>query len=303
VHLSLQPGLRAADASLALRLRSSQGGQHGVTLPEGAEPLSLSVNGRVQPLRDEGRVVTFPLVPGVQEVQIAWRMAQPIGLVTRMPAVDLGLPSVNASFELALPDGRWILALGGPRLGPAVLFWPVLAVVAGLSLLLGRVRITPLRSHHWFLLGVGLTQAPLPAAACVVVWLLALGWRGERGGALRSDVFDLLQIVLAMLTLVALGALFVSIEQGLLGRPEMQIAGNGSSAALLRWYQDRAAAALPRPWALSVSLWIYRLAMLAWALWVAQALIGWLRWGWRCFSAGDLWRSPRRRGSAAEVSR
>jgi hypothetical protein len=85
-----------------------------------------------------------------------------------------------------------------------------------------------------------------------------------------------------------------SIQQGLLGLPEMQIAGNGSSARLLRWYQDIAGDTLPRAWVISVPLLVYRLAMLAWALWVAQALLRWLRWGWGCFTAGGLWRPVRR---------
>ena len=29
-------------------------------------------------------------------------------------------------------------------------------------------------------------------------------------------------------------------------------------------------------------------------LWIAFALVGWLRWGFRCFSAGELWRPLRR---------
>jgi hypothetical protein len=42
--------------------------------------------------------------------------------------------------------------------------------------------------------------------------------------------------------------------------------------------------------------------MLAWALWLAQALLRWLRWGWQCFTAGELWR-PLRQGErpGAEV--
>jgi hypothetical protein len=47
----------------------------------------------------------------------------------------------------------------------------------------------------------------------------------------------------------------------------------------------------------SVSIWLYRLAMLAWSLWIAQALLGWLRWGFRQWSAGGHWlrlRAPRR---------
>ena len=77
-------------------------------------------------------------------------------------------------------------------------------------------------------------------------------------------------------------------------RPEMQISGNGSYAGLLRWYQDRAAAAPQGAWLLSVPLLVYRLAMLAWALWLAQAVVRWLRWGWQCFTAGESWRPLRR---------
>jgi hypothetical protein len=73
----------------------------------------------------------------------------------------------------------------------------------------------------------------------------------------------------------------------------MQITGNGSTAALLRWYHDRAGATLPRTWVVSVPLLVYRLAMLGWALWIAWAVLWWLRWGWVCFSEGGRWRRLR----------
>ena len=71
----------------------------------------------------------------------------------------------------------------------------------------------------------------------------------------------------------------------------MQIRGNGSTRELLRWYQDRSAPELPTAFALSVPMLVYRLAMLAWALWLAHALLGWLRFGWESFGTGGLWRS------------
>ncbi|EDN65325.1 hypothetical protein BGP_6668 [Beggiatoa sp. PS] len=37
-------------------------------------------------------------------------------------------------------------------------------------------------------------------------------------------------------------------------------------------------------------MWIYRIAMLLWALWISFALIRWLRWGWECFSTNELWK-------------
>jgi hypothetical protein len=301
--LSLRPGVRSTDATLALALRSSQGGQHFATLPEAAQLTRIAVDGAEQPLRQEGRRVPIPLAPGARSVEIAWREPTGMGLLLRGPEVDLGLPSVNAHVEVEVPPSRWVLLVGGPRLGPSVLFWPMLAVVAALALALARLGAAPLRARHWLGLGIGLTQAPLPAAALVVAWLLALGARGrlaepERAGSPLA--FDALQVLLAALTLAALAALVLAIRMGLLGAPEMQIAGNGSEAGLLRWYQDRSASGLPRPWVLSVSLWVYRGAMLAWSLWVAQALVGWLRWGFAQWSHGGIWR---RRGAVVGAAR
>ncbi len=48
--------------------------------------------------------------------------------------------------------------------------------------------------------------------------------------------------------------------------------------------------------------------MLAWALWLAFAMLRWLRWGWGCFSHNGLWRPFRlrkpakRRGSEKDKS-
>ena len=144
---------------------------------------------------------------------------------------------------------------------------------------------------RWVLLGIGLSQVPLVAAALVAAWLLVLGVRRERGAAIRRDkVFDLVQLALVVWTLVALGILFWGIQQGLLGWPDMQIAGNGSGAFNLRWYADRAGAVLPTAWVLSVPLLVYRLTMLAWALWIALALLRWLRWAWESFTTDGGWR-------------
>jgi hypothetical protein len=189
-----------------------------------------------------------------------------------------------------MPAGRWTLLVGGPRQGPAVLFWSLLCGLLVVAWGLSRSPLVSLRFHQWMLLAIGLSQVPIAAAAIVAGWLLALGarrrWPGT--GAVR---FNLGQVLLLGWTVAALIVLFVAIHQGLLGEPDMQIAGNGSSARDLRWFADRTGAQLPRPWALSVPLIVYRLAMLAWALWIAQALIGWLRWAWACFAEGGIWRS------------
>ena len=203
--------------------------------------------------------------------------------------------AVGDTLTVFAPAGAWI-ARSLPATEPAVLFWSLLAVSLLASIALGRVPLTPLRARHWFLLSLGLTQAPLPISILIVAWLFALGWRKQRGATAPRRAFNLLQVVLAAATLAALAGLFWSITNGLLGLPEMQISGNGSSASNLQWYLDRSGEVLPRPWVLSVPLFLYRLAMLAWALWLAQALLRWLKWGWGCYSEGGLWRPRQKKG-------
>ncbi|MFP2769820.1 hypothetical protein [Oceanisphaera sp. KMM 10153] len=289
-RLTVQPGKRAIDASLQLHLRSSQGGQHSLQLPDNISLQSVSISGKVQPVRLQGRTLTFPLTPGAQTLEVHWRHDDDISPLFYTPTIEPGSASVNNDITLELGEDRWILFAMGPRLGPAVLFWSLLAITLLLAFGLSRVPFTPLRFHHWLLLGIGLTQVPLWMALVVVAWLLALGLRGRWQHAEAGRLFNLAQIGLVLLTLLALSYLFFAIQQGLLGLPDMQISGNNSYANTLRWYQDRSEAALPRAWVLSVPLLVYRLLMLAWALWLAFALLGWLRWGWSCFSSHGLWR-------------
>jgi hypothetical protein len=293
---------------LSVTLRSSRGGPHTFTLPEGAELQQVTVDGAVQPIRQEGRAVRIPLRPGRQELQLDWREARAGNqLIYRGSEVDLGIASVNAGVNVIPMRGRWTLFAGGPRLGPAVLFWPLLAVFAAIAFALGRFCAgndwSPLRFQHWFLLSIGLSQVPVPFAAFVVAWLLAIGWRRHHGAEVPGQWFNLMQLTLAAFSAIALLILFFAIQQGLLGRPEMQVAGNGSGPDMLRWYQDRSTSSLPQPWILSVPLFVYRLAMLAWALWLALMMIRWLRWAWECFSTGELWRArPRKLKPAKEKS-
>jgi hypothetical protein len=199
---------------------------------------------------------------------------------------------------MQVPASRWILFTGGPRVGPAVLFWGELLVIILIALGLGRISLTPLSTIQWLLLSLGLSQIHASLAAIVVAWLLLLGLRKKQGQEIKQVIsFNLLQVLLVILTLFALGTLFFAIQQGLLGHPDMQIGGNGSSGHRLFWYQDRVDALLPTAWVFTVPLLVYRIAMLLWALWLAMALLRWLRWGWDCFSSGSIWKKapPRKK--------
>jgi hypothetical protein len=298
----IEPGLRATDVTLTVRIRSSRGGEHSLTLPADAQLESVSINGSTQPIRQQGRSVTVPVVPGSQSIALTWRETPGLTTIFAAPRIDLGAPSVNATTTIAVSGAQWLLLAGGSPVGPAVLFWSLLLVLLVLSLLLGTNRWTPLRWWHWLLLSIGLSQVNVVAGAIFVGWLLALGWRAhDDGRALGRRTYNLRQVALVLWTLVALGVLAVSLYQGLLGTPEMQVRGNGSNSTLLRWFVDRTTGPLPSPWMVSVPILVYRAAMLGWALWIALALLHWLRWGWSAFSAGparEVWRKKPPRPAA-----
>ncbi len=285
---TLRPGLRATDATLSMQLRSSRGAQHAITLPEGSVLESVAVNGATQPIRQEGRKVTIPVAPGSQSVEITWRMPAAIGFFFEAPPLDLGAPSVNATTKIATPEGRWVLALSGPRLGPVVLFWSLLAIVLAVAGAVGMMRRTPLATWQWMLLAIGLSQVNVVAAACVVAWLHLLAWREK--GELGPVAFNLRQLAIVVATVVAFVVLIIAVTHGLLGHPEMQVSGNQSSAYDLRWFSDRSEAQLPQPLVVSAPMFVYRAAMLAWALWLALSIVRWLRWGFTAFSSGGFWR-------------
>lgn len=290
-QLAVEVGKRARDVSLRLNLHSSRGSQHTLTLPEGVEPKSLTVDGTKQAIQQQGNKLVLPLLPKKQEAVLEWQETGAMPLGYRFPLLDLGLPSVNSEFRLQLPEDRWVLWVNGPLMGPAVLFWGMLLVLLVLSVALGRSGLAPLRSWQWFLLGIGLSQSSPYLMVLVAGWLVALAWRGKASPDARTWwQFNLLQVGLVMLTVFALSALIGAVAKGLLGLPEMQIDGNGSWAQNLLWYQDRSGNSLEQPLVISVPLLYYRVLMLAWALWLAMAILGWLRWGWQAFVQNGLWR-------------
>ncbi len=287
--LTVSPGARATSVTFTANLRSSRGGLHAFTLPEGAALQNVTVNGVQQPIRQEGRVVSIPLIPGSQSIVLEWRETEGMGFSWRTPEFDIGTPTVNADVEVRVPNDRWVLFVRGPGLGPAVLFWSFLLVLLAVSIALARTKYTPLSTLQWVLLALGLSQVPVAAIGFVFAWLLFLGWREKTD--LSSGWFQLRQLAVAGVTFVALCILGVSVYEGLLGQPEMQVGGNGSSAFLLRWFLDRTTNEFPRATVISVPMLVYRGAMLAWSLWMALSLVSWLKWGWKAFATFGLWKA------------
>ncbi len=296
-HVHVRMGKRAHNVTMHLTLLASQGIRHTLTLPEQAQLDSVHINRQKQNIRLEDRTLTLALKPGKQEVKIVWQNPQGDTLQYQLPAIDLGLPSVNSRISFYPPQDRWVLWADGPRMGPAVLFWGILLVLFVLAFGLGYSKLTPLGFFSWFLLGIGLSQVNPALILVFIAWLFALGVRHTiKPQQFSAFTFNSIQIGIAGLTVLALFILFTAVSSGLLGSPDMQIMGNDSYHSELHWYQDRSSNTLPQPYFISVPMLVYRCLMLAWALWLAVALIHWLRWGWSAISQGGLWkqRTPKK---------
>jgi hypothetical protein len=292
-HLILRPGQRATDASLALTIKSSQGGQHAISLPPNAELQEVKIDGQVQPIRQEDKKVPLPITPGIQNIELKWRELGGIKTRYTTSSVDLGAPSVNASVDVHLSRSRWPLFMGGEQLvGPAILVWSVLLVVILVAFGLSKTGLTPLRFYQWLLLGIGMSMSNLAACLLVVGWLIALEFKSKPAVLkLEKGNFNLIQLAIGALTVLAMGALLFAISHGLLGHPDMNIVGNGSYSGFLRWYQDVSDTTLPQAWVISIPMLAYRIAMLAWALWISFWLVGILKWGWKQFTTPTIWYS------------
>lgn len=295
-RLQVQPGRRATECTLDFTIRSSQGGQHTITLPTDAQVQKATINAVPQQLRQDGGRLTIPIVPGKQDITVEWR--QPVGISTlyRTPPIDLGTDSVNVAIDMTLPANRWPLLVGGPLMGPAILYWSTLLVVALAALITDKSRLTPLRFHQLLLLGIGMSMSDLFSCLLVVGWLIAIQARKKLPVSVIGYSFNLIQISLGLLTLFAMQALVWAVSQGLLGHPDMNIVGNGSNSDMLFWYQDISGPVAPQGWLFSIPILAYRLAMLAWALWISITLLELMKWGWPIVNDPRLWdNTPRQR--------
>ena len=273
---------------MAIDYRSTRGTGHVIRLPAGARVEGLRSDDRPEPVVAVDGEITVPILPGEHALEIAWNEATSPGLLVQTPDIELGAPSSNLVSELAMPSNRWLLFARGPDLGPAVLYWSELVALIVASLILGRLRWTPLRTHHWLLLGLGFSTSSWLAMSVVVRWLLLHGSRRFWRAKISASAHGLTQIGLGILTLAAFAAIVAGIGVGLLGNPDMHIVGY-EPASELRWFADRTDSAIPRASVDSVPLWVYKGLILAWALWLSLALIRWLPWVWERFAEAGLW--------------
>lgn len=300
--LTLRPGAQITSAKLNFNLRSSLGGQHVIHLPKDADLQTVKINNQNMPIRNTAEGLSLPVSPGKQKIEVEWREARGISSTFRSSKIDIGSDSVNNAINIKPGANRWVLFTSGPRIGPAILFWGMLIVIVLISYGLGRIKETPLNSLQWIILGFGLSAAGPWGLVIIAACVFALRSRGSVNiNKMSWQSFNLMQVGLVFLAFITISTLFNVIEQGLLGSPDMQISGNGSSSYQLNWFSDRIASVIPQAMFISVPIYIFRLLMLVWSIWLAFSLVKWAQWAWMNYSKDGYWKSSEKEESKIET--
>ena len=284
---------------LSARIRTSRGGQHPIMSPENTILKSVTINGVSFPVTGTSKQFMVPLKPGTQTIEVEWQQVvqwetgwifsiiKPF--IMQLPEIDLQHNSSNIDIFFHLPDKVWLLLTGGPRLGPAVLIWSYILIILLSAVLLGKYGQSNLKIGQWVLLGLGLVILEPVSIVLVAAWFLAIGmWK--KGSPRSPFLFNLMQICLVAWSLFVAFCFYRAVQNGLLGIPDMQVAGNGSTHEILHWTQDRSDHILPRPWIGACSLYAYRAAMFLWALWFASNAVSWTKWVVQAFREKGMWK-------------
>lgn len=295
--LKVAAGNKLQRSTLTLEIRSSLGTNYAVTLPEDAEVLKFSVDGKAMNIPSEP-VVNIPLQPGSQSVIIEFQSLRDIGMISHSPEVLLPDGAANIRVQYTLPRDRWPLYLNGPPIGPAMLYWGVLCVIVLGALALPRLARTldfqmPIAITGWLLLGLGLSTVNGYGVLIIAVMFFMLAARQQLVDpeTMTRSRFNTMQCVIVAWVGLAVLCMVAAIPMGLLSNPEMRVVGNGSSSHFYNYYQDLAGTSesFPSLTVISVPLWAYRAVMLLWSLWLSTQLIRWAAWGWGCFTEKLAW--------------
>lgn len=297
--LTLTPGVRMSRGELEMLVQTSRATIHHLVIPSNAKLESVEVDGTAQAVRTESGRVGVSLSPGLRRIKLSWQAQGGLTTWFRAPKVEAGAAGVNFRTVLQLPSQRWLLFAWGPSQGPAILMWGYLLLILVGSLILARLPFSPLKGHQWMILGLGLTQVPSAVALVVAGWFFAIASRRRwpRFGYYRHNLLHLGLIGYSFVFLIVLTA---AVYQGLVSSPDMEVVGAGSHGHRLIWVSDRSAGSFAPVGAFSLSIWVWRAFMLAWALWLSRSLIVWLRWAWTEMQVGSFWIANPARGRMPE---
>lgn len=295
--LLVEPGNHLQRSTLTLTILASIGTDYPITLPNNAEVLKFSIDGKAMNTPADN-IIVAPLQPRKQTLEIVFQVPQPVAVLGHSPQILLPDNASNIVLEYRLPRDRWPLYLNGPAIGPAMLYWGVLLVIIlsalGLPYLTRRLNLdVPVSTIGWLLLGLGLSTVNSYGVLVIAIMFLLLSARKQYIDPLSMSRlrFNATQVGIFLWVAFALISLLAAIPMGLLSTPEMKVVGNGSSSHFYRYYQDSSGGELPIATIVSVPLLAYRVVMLLWALWLSTRLIQWATWTWQCVKEKGIWQA------------
>lgn len=297
VNIQIQPGDRMTRTNLSSDFRATRGGEQEITLPENSVIESVKMDGTDLPRIDAHANPKLSFTPGKHRLDIKWKNEIAMSVWTQSLPITFKQAVSNISIDWRIPTDRWVLFVSGAKMGPAVLFWGTFVLVIAMGVLLGKSELTPVSTLSWIILGAGLSTTSLWVGILIVAWFVLLQWRGKNSRILAETPFNFMQLIIVFLTVIMAFSLVFSVPKSLLGMPDMGITGNGSHASNLKWYHDMVMDQLPQVWVISLPMWVYRLSMLVWALWLAFKFIDWLRWGWTQFTQNGSWKQSEKKPS------
>ena len=298
VEHSTKIGSRQRISQLKLNLQASLGQDFVLELPPSADVTQLKIadsarpNGAQQPVRRDADSIIVPVRPGEQTIDLEWKTLRSIATRETVDRLELPVESSNIDTTINVPQDRWVLWASGPLRGPAVRLWSIALLSLIGAVVLSRLSSSPLKGGEWGLLALGLTQVHPLGILVVICWFFLIAWRGsDRGTDVKGVWFNLVQILIVITAIPVIIVFLCALQRGLLGTPQMMVQGNNSTSTLLRWFSQRTESVLPEAGVITVSIWYYRLLMLAWALWLAISALRWVRWGWTQFTRQTVWKS------------
>ncbi|WP_416399358.1 hypothetical protein [Allohahella sp. A8] len=274
----------SAESHLTIEARASRSQRFSFRLPEKADITSVTLNGERVPQAQSRGSVDVILGFGSQIIEVNWTEPQRSHWRGATPSIEFPVALNNVEVTTVLPGNAWLLHMNGPNYGPALLFWPLLIVLLIAAVVAGLLRNNPLGIGQWMLLAAGASLGWVAGLGILLLWLTTLFYRERVMSQLSRSQQKAYQVLLIALTLAAFAWVLMSISRGLIGQPVDYVMGMGSTANVLNWYIDNTASSLPKIELFWTPIWLYRALALLWSLWLAFAMLAWLRWGWRRMS-------------------
>lgn len=288
MHVKIKQGELQSSGTAELNYRSTRGLDHYITVPAAWHVTRLTINGSQIPMHQGEQGLRLPLQPGSGKIALDFELQRPVSWNFPIALPDLKAVAANIRVNLETTKSRWILWTSGGVQGPVILYWNALVLFSLLAFFLSRAGITILKFWQWLLLGWGLAGISWWIIILFSVWLIILQLRHKKGQALTRWV-RLEQTLLILLSVLAVSTLIGSVAYGLLSEPDMAVAGENSRSNFFEWFYDYLSTASQQtPWVFSLPIWIYKLAMLVWAIWLAFSILDWIRYAWAGISKAPL---------------